>query len=58
MCIRDRYRGGIIIGKKDLHSKNYLGDNEIFADIFNYSIYGGQQGIDPETLYGLDSRCV
>ena len=39
-----------------MHSKNYLGNNEIFADIFNYSIYGGHQGIEPETLYGLDSH--
>ncbi len=34
----------------DALTKEYLSNNEIFADVFNYLIYDGQQRILPDNL--------
>ncbi len=36
-------------------TKEYMADNKIFADAFNYLIYGGEQVIKPENLRPLDT---
>ena len=38
------------MAQTDLYTKNYISQNDIFADIFNFFIYGGDQVIKPETL--------
>lgn len=35
-----------------------MGQNEIFADVFNYYIYGGEQVVNPDRLEELDTREV
>lgn len=42
------------MGKLDILTKNYLSQNEIFADAFNYLIYDGESVIVPEELQELD----
>ena len=39
----------------DTLTKEYLSNNEIFADVFNYLIYDGQQRILPENLIERDT---
>lgn len=36
--------------------QNYMRQNRIFADAFNYFVYGGEQVINPESLEELDTR--
>ena len=43
------------MGRKDTVTKDYMKQNTIFADAFNYYIYGGQQRIMPEQLQELDT---
>ena len=47
-----------VLGIKDTVTTKYMGQNQIFADIFNYFIYGGEQVIDPDSLEELDTREV
>ncbi len=42
------------MGEVDIKSKAYLGQADVFADVFNYYIYGGQQVICPERLQACD----
>ncbi len=42
------------MGRKDTVTKVYMEQNNIFADAFNYYIFGGQQVIRPEQLKALD----
>lgn len=42
------------LGRKDTVTKTYMEQNTIFADAFNYFIFGGQQVIMPEQLRELD----
>lgn len=42
------------MGKADIAVKNWLSDNERFADLFNGMIFGGRQVIRPEELETLD----
>ena len=42
------------MGKKDTISKDYLDQNIIFADAFNYYCYDGEKVIKPEDLMELD----
>ncbi|MBR1670748.1 MAG: hypothetical protein IJ695_08625 [Butyrivibrio sp.] len=42
------------MGKKDTISKDYLDQNIIFADAFNYYCYGREKVIKPEDLMELD----
>lgn len=46
------------MGLKDTVTTKYMGQNQIFADAFNYYIYGGEQVIDPDSLEELDTREV
>ena len=46
------------MGLKDTVTTKYMGQNEIFADIFNYFIYEGEQVIAPDSLEELDTREV
>lgn len=48
-------KGGRELGRKDTVTKNYMKQNTIFADAFNYYIYGGQQRILPGQLQELDT---
>ena len=43
------------LGRKDTVTKDYIKQNTIFADAFNYYIYGGQQRIMPKQLRELDA---
>lgn len=44
--------------KADTITKDYVKDTRIFADIFNYYIYGGRQVILPEQLTERDSTKI
>lgn len=43
------------MGMKDTVTKEYMQNTEVFADAFNYLIYGGEQVIKPESLHELDT---
>ena len=43
------------MGVIDTEGKKYLSDNEIFADAFNYLMYGGRQVIKAEELREIDT---
>lgn len=43
------------MGKTDSVTKDYMRENAVFADAFNYFIYGGRQVIQPECLTPLDT---
>ena len=40
--------------KADTITKDYISDTNVFADVFNYYIYGGEQVISPEQLEEQD----
>ena len=42
------------MGKADTITKDYMKKNGVFADAFNYFIYGGRQVIQPESLHEMD----
>ncbi len=44
--------------KTDTITKDYVRDTTVFADIFNYYVYGGQQVIRPENLTERDSTKI
>lgn len=44
--------------KTDTITKDYVKDAGVFADIFNYYIYGGRQVILPEQLTERDSTKI
>ncbi|MCI8637592.1 MAG: hypothetical protein HFG41_00165 [Coprococcus sp.] len=44
--------------KADTITKDYISDTDVFADIFNYYIYGGQQVILPGQLKQKDSTKI
>ena len=46
------------MGKKDIITKEYIEAPEVFADPFNYLLYGGKQVIDPKKLRPLDTTLV
>ena len=41
--------------RADTITKDYISDTTIFADVFNYYIYGGKQIIQPEQLEERDT---
>lgn len=43
------------LGKLDTEGKQYVNSSRIFADAFNYLIYGGEQVIDPTKLRSVDT---
>ncbi len=44
------------MGQADIATARYLRRNEIFADMFNFFMYNGEEVIDPESLQELDTR--
>ena len=46
------------MGKKDIITKEYIDDPEVFADVFNYLLHGGKKIIDPGNLRPLDTTLV
>ena len=42
------------MGKFDSYSRQYFSDNERFADIFNFKLFGGSKVITPDMLQELD----
>lgn len=54
--IRNRQRKVNHLGVKDTATIQYMKQNEIFADAFNFFVYGGRQVIDPNSLVELDTR--
>ena len=46
------------MGMADTVTKEYMRDNEVFADAFNYLIYGGEQVVKPELLQELDTTAI
>lgn len=48
-------KGGERPLKADTITKDYISDANVFADVFNYYIYGGEQIILPEQLEERDS---
>ena len=42
------------MGKADTVTKKYLRQSSVFADIFNFYLYGGRQVISPGQLRELD----
>ena len=46
------------LGVKDTVTTKYMRQNEIFADAFNYFVFGGEQVISPDSLEELDTREV
>jgi hypothetical protein len=49
-------KGETPMGIKDMTTSEYLRQNHIFADAFNFYIYGGRSVIDPASLHELDTR--
>ena len=43
------------MGRKDTLTKEYMSQNDIFADVFNYLLYHGNPVIQPEHLVDKDS---
>lgn len=43
------------MGRLDTCTKDYVEDNNVFADIFNYFLYEGEQRIRPELLMSVDA---
>lgn len=43
------------MGKKDTLTKEYLSQNDVFADAFNYYLYNGVKVIKPDELTEQDS---
>ena len=43
------------MGHKDTVTETYMEQNIVFADAFNYYIFGGQQVIRPDQLKELDT---
>ena len=43
------------MGLADTVTKVYMKDNSVFADAFNYLIYGGEAVVDPKQLQELDT---
>jgi len=48
----------ILLAGKDAVTKEYMQDNETFADAFNYLLYDGKQVIRPEQLKPLDTTAI
>ena len=46
------------MGKADTITKQFMSDNQIFADAFNYFVYDGEQVNQPEQLHPLDSAAA
>lgn len=52
--LHSKYKGGSM-GKTDIVTKNYMRGSDIFADAFNFLIYNGEAGIQPQSLQERDA---
>ena len=43
------------MGNIDAVTKDYLSQNDVFADAFNFMLYDGENVIKPESLHELDT---
>ena len=50
--------GGFFVGAMDAEGKQYLSNNEFFADAFNYLLYDGEEVIKPGELKELDTTAI
>ena len=46
------------MGKIDALTKQYMSNSSVFADVFNFYIYGGEQVVRPENLHPLDTTAI
>ena len=46
------------MGRSDTITKEYMQDAEVFADVFNYYIYDGEQVIKPGQLPELETASL
>ena len=46
------------MGRKDVITKEYMEDTEVFADVFNHMLYKGKNIIDSDTLHPLDTTAL
>ena len=46
------------MGRKDAITRDYLQNNEVFADVFNYQLFDGEPVIRPENLMEMDSSGI
>ena len=53
--IEVKLEGVKTIGAADTITKAYIRENAVFADAFNYLIYGGRQVVNPEELKEVDT---
>lgn len=44
------------MAEKDIVTKEYMSDNEVFADTFNFYFFNGEQVINPANLKDLDTN--
>jgi hypothetical protein len=51
-----QWKEKITLSKKDSVTNKYIRQNHVFADAFNFLIYGGRQVINPDSLVELDTR--
>jgi hypothetical protein len=43
------------LGNKDIVTNTFVNNNDVFADIVNYAVYGGETVVKPEDLMDMDS---
>ena len=53
-----RQREGIIIGKKDMGTKNLMNYPDVFADIGNVNLFSGKVVLQPEELEPLPTDLI
>ena len=46
------------MGRADTATKNFMRQNDVFADAFNFFLYQGYPVIDPGRLRELNLRCA
>lgn len=46
------------MGQADTITRRYMSDNAVFADAFNFFVYGGKSIIQPDQLHPLDAIAV
>ena len=46
------------MGNTDTLAKQYMSDNRVFADAFNFYLYSGRQVIQPGNLHPMDTTAI
>jgi len=46
------------LGNTDTLAKQYMSDNRVFADAFNFYLYSGRQVIQPGNLHPMDTTAI